>query len=199
MHNRILFLDIDGVTWGFNDDVWTEDHLTPFVKKYQGSMFNRQLVESLRIDDSPHVPYVREFNPNRVGLLTEIINALDVKVVLSSTWRKFFSIPTMELILKTVDTRWKFGTIIDRTVELKSSSIYGGGSYIPRHEEIALWLKDNPTKSYVVLDDDMSASPSPCDDPHFVNTDGARGLIYPDAQAILRAFGVDRAGRISVP
>lgn len=197
-YNRIIFLDIDGVLWGFQDDLWEQNATEPLVVRYKNHPNIEKLEASLALDDSPHVPYCNEFNPHRLGLLVHIINALDVKVVLSSTWRKFFSIETIELILNTVDGRWRFGTIIDKTPVMDRRSHSSCRDYVHRHHEITYWLERNEVERYVVIDDDYSASPDAEGDPFFVNIDGSRGFIYSDAQKVLRALGVRKAGNITV-
>lgn len=143
---RVIFLDCDGVlnSWGHDD-----------ATGYNGG---------------------RDFEtitPETIGHLSAIVEATGAKVVISSTWRKKYTIGEFNTQFKALGFT---GEVIGRTPELWRSE---DGQRLRRGDEILLWLRARPeVTSFVILDDesDMSRVLG-----RLVKTDFTRGLTPEDA------------------
>lgn len=116
---KIIFLDFDGV---LNSHKWIEA--------------NQHLFESGQLFMHKHLDH------DAVARVDKICRETGAKVVISSTWRRFNTLPQLQAILK----RHGFtGEVISTT------PILGG----PRGNEIARWLRAaGPVESFVIIDDD---------------------------------------------
>lgn len=113
-------------------------------------VLNHQLFYEKRTDKSI------EIDVEKVKLLNEIHSKINVKYVITSTWRKEHSLEE----LKTIFKKYRFtGEIIDVTPILKFEN---SSLSVPRGCEIQQWITDNKDKlgtnilswkSYVILDD----------------------------------------------
>lgn len=92
---------------------------------------------------------IRWIDPNAVEILNDIIFHTQAEVVLSSTWRKMYSIEKMREMMREV---WFIWEIISYTPVLKANH------RVHRWAEIEQWLFENWYESifrrYVILDDD---------------------------------------------
>jgi hypothetical protein len=116
---KVIFLDIDGVLNYFD--------------------------YNMEVDIKSFVNF-KEIDTEKVLLLNEIVRRTGAKVVISSTWRKLYSI---EELIEGLDERGFIGEIIDITPSLHHRNVQRG-------EEIKYWL-DNcglDIISIVILDDD---------------------------------------------
>ncbi len=101
-----------------------------------------------------HGPTRMTIDPARMVLLKKLINATDAKVVLSTSWRRHWS-----LVSEQCD---KIGQEINALFRKNGIEIY---DKIPecsykREKEIEKWLEDYPqVKNFVVLDDLFLSSP----------------------------------------
>lgn len=88
----------------------------------------------------------------RIEYLKEIIEKTDAKIVLTSTWRKGFEkdngilIPILDDALEIVEVLSKYKLEIYDITGIDKNGI--------RQEEIKEWLLNNPTSSFVILDDE---------------------------------------------
>lgn len=77
------------------------------------------------------------FDPITIGLINKVVKEFNVKVILSSTWRKFHPIEEISKILGI--------EISDKTEVLNTLRGYEIQEYLSRHPEI---------KTYAIIDDD---------------------------------------------
>jgi hypothetical protein len=153
---RIIFLDIDGV-------LNSQDHMNLL------HMMQHRAGEGQSRDEYGHL-----FDPRCVGWLNYILrmSGEDVKIVISSTWRRSGLVVMQEMWRK----RGLPGEVIDITtidgVDPEIMERY----YSPtadRGYEIQQWLEDHSgVTSYVILDDDSDMCPGQL----FVHCPGQYGL-----------------------
>lgn len=139
---KVIFLDIDGV-------LNNQNHILKLV-----NLLGRE--QYFTIVRALHEP---PFDYGSCLLLQELIKKLDLKVILSSTWR--YNINSKDLIKKYA------GIEIMDTTPVLSSGIRGEEiqHYLNTHKEII---------NYVILDDDSDILDSQKD--HFVKVDSKVGL-----------------------
>lgn len=110
-----------------------------------------------------------KFDWTAVALIQRICNNSDVKVVVSSTWRKMFPYQEIGDALNL--------PVIGATKEL--SGIRG--------LEIKEWLDRHPEViKYAIIDDDSDMLPE--QKPFFVHTDGREGMSYANFKQLLEIF-----------
>jgi len=164
---RIMFLDIDGV---LNCDLF-----------YQGKQFAdtirqaktklKKAVKSKEITSDEY--YDHQICRERIRMLNEICSTLDIKVVVSSSWRLGRSFETLQNIF----------TSMGATFEIIGVTPFFRG--IERGAEISKWLNDNikletygvhsyDFYDYVILDDDNDMLLTQA--PHFFHIDKYNGL-----------------------
>ncbi len=152
---QVLFLDMDGVL------VTDLSRWRPAVGRY---------------------PARHEPTPVNVAALNKIAAATTVQAVISSSWRRFFSVEQMQAIL---DEAGCVITVIGETPlleEIQASGLWGARRRI---DEIKEWLALNPDKwdRYVVVDDDSDAGKP--DAPWFFQTEFSQGLTSEMADEII--------------
>lgn len=111
--------------------------------------------------------------------------AKDVKLVISSTWRKLHTMVELQNILNS------YGVEAARVIGKTPLTMSGDRSH-----EIKLWLEENTNVTqYVILDDDYSAASAlNCEDDktdkrgHFFETTCEDGLLFKQAQQIAKIF-----------
>lgn len=138
----IIFLDIDGV-------------MLPYLSEYLKT----------RHEDGDY-----PFKPESVEALNNIVDRLNAKIVISSTWRTSRTIERMKEIFK---NRGVTGEIIDYTPML-------GGD---RGEEIQTWLDMHDYDDFIIIDDEMKGiiNHFPRYNHHVLRTNRYRGLDEYDA------------------
>lgn len=149
---NVLFLDIDGVlnshrtAVGLGGIPWCSDL--------------RTRPERMQLLD-----------PVAVGLLRAACAAADLKIVLSSTWRK--------------DAEWtSLGAALDLPIIDRTPTMLG-----IRGSEIAAWLDEHPeVESYAIVDDDSDMLPEQMH--RFVKTNGAHGYGWEEHIKLCDLFGV---------
>jgi hypothetical protein len=144
---KVLFLDIDGVLNSVN-----------FSQK--------QVRRSLLADTS-------QIDPDACTKLQDLIKKVpDLKIVISSTWRKLFSISDLkqELKLKGIDP----SVIIDYTPVIHN---------VIRGEEIKAWLNNNSVTTFAIVDDDADMGDLM---PNLVQTDVQVGIQDKDILKIIK-------------
>jgi hypothetical protein len=156
---NIIFLDIDGVL-----------NCEDFYKN--------------RGEETRNYPLC-EIDPFRIELLNNIITEVDVKIVISSSWRHNGPIEELRNIFTEVGFK---GDIIDFTPTSRCSMCMRGN-------EIHKWIKDNEKllgkpyhqyKSYVIIDDDSDMLYWQKD--NFFHTDAYSGLTPNMAYQIINFF-----------
>jgi hypothetical protein len=148
---KVLFLDLDGVV---NSHDWFRRRV---MEQPIGNYFERQI------------------DPQAIVLLNEIIEATGVKVVISSTWRKNY---TLQELRAGLSSRGFSGEIIGVTGEDLSAI---------RGREIQKWLDDNKDygiERFVIVDDDSDFLASQL--PFFVKTSFDRGLLDEHVLRVIR-------------
>lgn len=120
------------------------------------------------INDHYNIRYNRrngEFQPldkRMVHMLSVIIDECpDVKIIISSTWRKLYT--GEEFIKIFEDAGWS----IPKSVLIGSTPSGSGW----RGHEIAHWLSTNPLEKFVILDDDLDVHADHADNFMWINPD----------------------------
>ncbi len=106
-----------------------------------------------------------ELDRRAVAHLTKIIEATDCEIVISSTWRKFYSLEELRDILIDYGLPEQYGPkIIGKTPDLDkriSGSILHTSAM--RGDEVRVWLEENNFDgNYVAIDDDEDFGPDQC-------------------------------------
>lgn len=133
---NLIFLDIDGVL----------NHQLFYEKYYKDGKNNTGVEHPL--DD---------LDPTRIEFLNQLIKDTDAKVVISSTWRKYYTVEQLQGFL---EARGFKGEIIGVTpslgIKVHKNSKDAYIPSMPRGVEIYSYLQDNQddNMSYVILDDD---------------------------------------------
>lgn len=144
---KVLFLDIDGVI--------CTDRSNIFVPPHEDQM---------------------EWDPCAVDLIIHACKKLNLKIVISSTWKQ--TAPTMlELNLK------KFNLFPLLHDDWKTPSKFSA----TRGDEIWLWLQDHPEViDYVIVDDDIHLHSDQMK--HFIQCSDPNGLLYEQYEDIINYF-----------
>lgn len=145
---KVLFLDIDGV---LNSHIWFAMREAPST--YQ-SMFERSKWD---------------LDPRAVALVKDFVQRNNLKVVISSTWRRLYNESQLKALFKEHD--WNI-PIIGVTPTSRSGI---------RGDEIQTWIDNwnqehpsNPVENYIIFDDDSDFKQDQL--PHFVQTQFTSGL-----------------------
>jgi len=119
----------------------------------------------------------RTMDPKAVNVLQQVVKAHDAQIVISSTWRRLKGWgKEIKAVMKKAG--WDNPPIIGRTPP---------GISFCRGDEIAEWLEENPTKSFVIIDDVDTMQES--QKAHFVHCDTFVGLTQdhvPEIEAIFQ-------------
>lgn len=136
---KIVFMDIDGV---LNSEEWANEILPIGRERGYGGHF----VESTKLEENDV-----GWDPECVGYLRRIVASTGAQIVISSTWRIYFSIP--KFLEMFAFYGWNNPPIIDKTIQLghRRGVFY---EYTTRGLEVAEWLNGHEgIESYVILDD----------------------------------------------
>ncbi len=162
---KILFLDIDGV---LNSDRW-------FTEQQDGTF----------------MPHEDKMDPKAVAVLNEIIEKSGAKIVISSSWRKFFDFDELKRILCEVNG---VKAEIFSTTPVRFS-------FVSRGYEIREWLQNyyedlregeitEPVEAIVSLDDDSSVGDALDIAPYWVQTHWDEGLLPEHAAQALQKLAM---------
>jgi hypothetical protein len=194
---NILFLDFDGVLNSyvlFKKRKGIETHpATPTEKKHikEILILEREGV----LSDSPLkrakicvLKDIRSIDPEGVRILNDLLARSGAKVVVSSTWRKFYSAKALQCILNLAGFT---GEVIGKTPQdlpRIHTGPYATSSPLRGHE-IQHWLDHNAEGpvNLAILDDDSDMAHL---SHRHVKTDLAVGLTQENAEQALRLFGV---------
>jgi hypothetical protein len=128
----------------------------------------------------------------KLGLMGEIIDETDCRLVISSSWRlhdvestiKYLSEPDKNNLFFNGLTFPFCDRIIGVTERLYTRDETGIFQHQCRGEEIKKWMEDNNfTGNYVIVDDENDMLPEQMD--YFVQTDGEKGLMPFDVDLII--------------
>lgn len=98
----------------------------------------------------------------------------DLSIVISSAWRKFYTLPELKTIFRSRGYKWP---IIDKT---------GIDRWGTRTDEILSWLEGHKeVEKYVAIDDHFLE----LGEEHFVRTDCKDGLVLSKTQEVCAKFG----------
>lgn len=161
MSKLIVFLDVDGV---LNSEETCKKWHEKTGKGGYGGFFKE---EEVCTDENV------KWGQDLVNNLKRIITETKAKIVISSTWRKFFSIDKFKEMFKVYG--WSDAPVIDMTPKLNSRY---------RGEEVVAWVKENPIDNYVILDDDTDFLQFQI--ANFVNTNPNFGLTKEDAEKAIK-------------
>lgn len=125
-----------------------------------------------------------KFNPRLIENLNMLIERYDLKIVLSSTWRKLFDIYTMrEMFANCMGIK---GELIDYTTKKYLDTGYydrrewEGDGALPRDRalQISEWLSEKKynVKNYMILDDSIDVIYN--HEGHYYRTKGEYGFDY---------------------
>lgn len=141
---RYIFLDIDGVLNSrITAELWKK--LYPKLKPYG---------VSFREDDKFTKKDVM-WSENAVEYLRRIVARTGASIVISSTWRKDFSLQKFKEMFALYG--WQDAPVVGKTPVLSDT----------RGSEIDSYLTDNPCDAYLILDDDTDFTDYQKDN-HFV-------------------------------
>lgn len=122
---KIIFLDIDGVLNSHR--FFKERHEKNAERHFNGDYIEYKLGD-IDLKSMVH--------------LNDLLQKTGAKIVVSSTWRKSFSVKQLQELFRRVNLQ---GEIIDKTATLNTI----------RGLEIAKWLETRPeVESFVIIDDD---------------------------------------------
>ena len=180
---RIIFLDIDGVL-NCQTFYTSQQHLD--YKSAKKTL--RKAVKTKAIERLDY--YQGQICRERLGWLSDLCNELDIKVVISSTWRMGKTIEELQEIINYCGGSFE---IIGKTERLGYE----------RGIEISKWLQDNIKPethgcfssdfySYVIIDDDSDMLLNQA--PHFFQTDAYSGLTPNTIYKIKRFFTLKTFG-----
>ena len=139
---KYLFLDIDGVMNSFNDYKMSNEE---FMKKLNKISFH--------------------LNPEKIKILNEIYLEYKPTIILSSYWRKRFSLKKINKIFKKSGF---IGKISDKTTKK-------GEEHNDRWNQIQKYISQKNVKNYIILDDEHITRNQKVV-PNFIKTDSYVGL-----------------------
>lgn len=152
---KVIFLDFDGV---LNSEA---------SFRMEARRKNNRISDSLSAVCCSNLQFILEQNS-------------DIKIVISSTWRKIHTLVELGNILNSYGVTAK---IIGKTPITFSGH---------RGREISSWLEDNPNVTkFVILDDDGDAGAVQDPRGHFFQTTWKDGLLFKQAEQIAKLFRGD--------
>lgn len=188
---NVLFLDFDGV---LNSGRFFQEHrgletapittreaqlaatAPPNASLYTISPQTRRVLteEHILVND------LRQLDPLAIPLLNEIVRTAEAKVVVSSAWRKIYSLDGLAWLLKSHGFE---GEVIGVTPDFAKTK----NEIFVRGHEIEAWLnvQKTPVTSFVCIDDDNDSGPVY---ERWVRTDFQVGITQAEVQEALYLF-----------
>ena len=150
---RVIFLDIDGPIAIDKNFMESRFFITPDLRKIKSLIDHEwKTGEKIDINDCVKVPY--GWHDKSCKKLTELIGELDLKIVISSDWRRHYTIDEMKKIFEFNGMPPE--SIIGETEKLP----WGGGLERERMGEISVWVEkwesENGEKLQWLAVDDMN-------------------------------------------
>lgn len=149
---KVLFLDCDGVINTIDNQLTSKDNI------------------ELRIDGCL-IDFVY-YKPALIRNINELCNRYELKVVMSSTWRKDYEISYMKQLFKYMGLSCQ---LIDYTT--KENMEYNIENNDLRGLQIQKWLNENKVDDYLVIDDMYGAGAYQHVD-RFIHLDNMIGFDY---------------------
>jgi len=142
--------------------------------------------DHLEVSKNSLVTDLRSIDPALVGLLNDLLNRTGAKVVVSSTWRKTYTVASLQRLLGYFGFS---GEVIGRTpwgLPRIHSGPYATSSPLRGHE-IQHWIdsQPEPPSSFAILDDDTDMAHLR---DRLVRTDIAVGLTRENVEEAVRLF-----------
>ena len=132
---KVIFLDIDGVL--NTADTFNKTSKT-FINQY--NHYHEAGIRSLEIDKF------------RLEYLKELIDETEAKIVLSSTWRRFFIKENNKIVPRTIKGKQLYELFNSYGLEIYDLTPINMES---REEQINIWLSQNDDiESFVIIDDE---------------------------------------------
>lgn len=176
---RVLFLDIDGVLNSFR---WMERADTASAPASpEAAERIARAAGYLHLPPEELARDLQRLDPEAVARVARLARETDTDIVISSSWRAVIDYRGLEELFTRI-TDWPRGRIRDQTPML--DMLFGRG------REIDAWLKANPCRKYVILDD-LPPEAFPGHEHRLVQTDMEQGLQYEHclrAQQVLEGF-----------
>lgn len=152
---RVLFLDIDGPLAIGKNFFEGRFYITPDLRKIKSLIEHfGKTGEEIDVNDCVRMPY--GWHDKSCKALSQLISELDLKVVISSDWRKHYSIEEMKRIF--AFNKIPSDSIIGETERIP----WGGGMERERMAEISTWVEkwesENGERLQWVAVDDMNMS-----------------------------------------
>lgn len=131
----IIFLDIDGVlNPPYNPNRKSFDPDLP------GKLANKLNEPKIAHLDSYLVDQIiNGFDPQAVCYLEKLVKKVDAKIVLTSSWRLFYSLENIQLMFTLMNLK-------DACIDITEHGL-------TRPELIARWIKDHKVSQYLIIDD----------------------------------------------
>jgi hypothetical protein len=126
-------------------------------------------------------PFKQEyFKESCVKALEFVCQEVDVKIVISSTWRIGQTIKELRKTMSKLGFHYS-ELVIGKTIDYTET---GEFLYLTRGQEISTWLMNQPSvESYCIIDDDTDISPH---GPRWVQPKHELGLQEHDAESCVR-------------
>lgn len=162
---KIIFLDIDGV---LNSTQTCEDWHLRTGKGGYGGFFDE---DDMATDENV------KWGQKLVDNLRTIVEKTGARIVVSSTWRKHFTVPKFKEMFSVYG--WEGAPVYDRTPLMRI-----------RGQEIKWWVQKHKPEAYVIIDD--------FDDflreqiPFFVETNPDIGLTSEDAEKAINILNITK-------
>lgn len=167
---RLILLDIDGVLNSHQSALWFNEILGDNEDSWENYM------DGSSDEITGHEKLLCQYAC--INLRHILKTYPDVRIVVTSTWRRGRTVEKLNKILK-YHRVFDEDKIIDKTPCLNTERGY----------EIKKWIEDNNfTGDFVILDDDSDMGPY-LDTPHFQHTDSSVGFDYLAMKKLDQYFG----------
>lgn len=170
MKRRVIFLDFDGVLNSVRNAV-ADGCIINAGKAKKNALLGHKVYSG--------------FDPVAVALVYRFIVQADAYVVVSSAWRKTFSLAALRDMF--VD---EFGWDASRIIDMTGSN---NTSYGIRGHEVQQWIDDNTAGirnfQYIIIDDNSDFLDHQMK--YLIKTDPYEGLLYRDYCKALKLFNIE--------
>lgn len=164
---KVIFLDIDGV---LNSEITCQYWYNLTKGNGCGGFFD---------EEDPATKENVKWGEDLVENLKYIVEKTNAEIVISSTWRNFFSLDKFKEMFATYN--WSNAPIIDKTP---------GSISRVRGKEVLAWLNKNKVDKYVILDDDSDFLSTQQE--YLVNTSFAKGLTKEKADEAIKILNNEK-------